>query len=78
MYAHFYSRTVVYSVEVHLSTLVISFSYTAVGSKLFGPKQYPFLALLPAEVWADIVVEEASGIVHFFVVCPMQDLWNDL
>jgi hypothetical protein len=33
-----------------------------VGSKFFGPKQYPFLALLPAEVWADIVVEEV--VVH--------------
>ncbi|CAI8019772.1 DNA-directed RNA polymerase, mitochondrial [Geodia barretti] len=34
----------------------------ALGSKFFGPKQYPFLLLLPAEVWADIVVEEV--VVH--------------
>lgn len=33
---------------------------SAVGSKFFGPKQFPFLALLPAEVWADIVVEEVG------------------
>ena len=35
---------------------------SALGSKFFGPKQYPFLVLLPAEVWADIVVEEV--VVH--------------
>jgi hypothetical protein len=34
----------------------------ALGSKFFGPKQYPFLVLLPAEVWAEIVVEEV--VVH--------------
>ena len=35
---------------------------TALGSRFFGPKQYPFLLLLPAEVWAEIVVEEV--VVH--------------
>ena len=37
-------------------------SPSALGSKFFGPKQYPFLALLPAEVWSEIVLGEV--VVH--------------
>ena len=57
---YIYTCTILHG-SAWVQCLSIRLLILAAGTKFFGPKQYPFLALLPAEVWADIVVEEVGN-----------------
>ena len=37
-----------------------SHSIPVTGNTFQGPKQFPFLALLPAEVWSSILIDEVQ------------------
>ena len=44
-----------------------SHSISVTGNTFQGPKQFPFLALLPAEVWSSILIDE----VHRNIECVL-------
>ena len=45
------------------SSLIVIYPLAVMGGTFRGPKQFPFLALLPAEVWVDILINQVGYIV---------------